>query len=85
MLYAGLMLTAEGPKVIEYNVRFGDPEAQVVLPLLAGDAAELFLSVANGELDEAAPPAFPATPRSASSWPRRATPSTRAPATPSRG
>jgi phosphoribosylamine---glycine ligase len=58
VLYAGLMLTAEGPKVIEYNVRFGDPETQVVLPLLAGDAAELFLAVANGELDEARPPAF---------------------------
>jgi len=58
VLYAGLMLTAEGPKVIEYNVRFGDPETQVVLPLLADDAAELFLAVANGELDEARPPAF---------------------------
>ena len=58
VLYAGLMLTADGPKVIEYNVRFGDPEAQVVLPLLAGDAAELFLAVANGELEGAAPPAF---------------------------
>ena len=58
VLYAGLMLTAEGPKVIEYNVRFGDPEAQVVLPLLAADAAELFLAVANGELDGARPPAF---------------------------
>ena len=58
VLYGGLMLTADGPKVIEYNVRFGDPEAQVVLPLLADDAAELFLAVANGELDEARPPAF---------------------------
>ena len=58
VLYAGLMLTAEGPKVIEYNVRFGDPETQVVLPLLADDAAELFLAVANGELDESRPPAF---------------------------
>jgi phosphoribosylamine---glycine ligase len=60
VLYAGLMLTADGPKVIEYNVRFGDPETQVVLPLLDADAAELFLSVANGELDEARPPSFSA-------------------------
>jgi phosphoribosylamine---glycine ligase len=58
VLYAGLMLTPEGPRVIEYNVRFGDPETQVVLPLLADDAAELFLAVASGELDEARPPAF---------------------------
>ncbi len=58
VLYAGLMLTPEGPKVIEYNVRFGDPETQVVLPLLADDAAELFLAVANGELDGSRPPAF---------------------------
>jgi phosphoribosylamine--glycine ligase len=58
VLYAGLMLTAEGPKVIEYNVRFGDPEAQVVLPLLASDPAELLLAVADGDLDAAAPPAF---------------------------
>ncbi len=58
VLYAGLMLTADGPKVIEYNVRFGDPEAQVVLPLLAGDAAELFLAVADGELEGSAHPAF---------------------------
>ncbi|HEY1651766.1 MAG TPA: phosphoribosylamine--glycine ligase [Acidimicrobiales bacterium] len=58
VLYAGLMLTPEGPKVIEYNVRFGDPEAQVVLPLLASDPAELLLAVANGVLDEVAPPSF---------------------------
>ena len=55
VLYAGLMLTADGPKVIEYNVRFGDPEAEVVLPLLDADAAELFLAAANGELEGAAP------------------------------
>jgi phosphoribosylamine---glycine ligase len=58
VLYAGLMLTPEGPKVIEYNVRFGDPETQVVLPLLADDAAELFLAVAKGELEESRPPVF---------------------------
>jgi phosphoribosylamine---glycine ligase len=58
VLYAGLMLTADGPKVIEYNVRFGDPEAEVVLPLLDADAAELFLAVANGDLEGARPPAF---------------------------
>ena len=52
------MLTADGPKVIEYNVRFGDPEAEVVLPLLDADAAELFLAVANGELEGRRPPAF---------------------------
>ncbi len=58
VLYAGLMLTPEGPKVIEYNVRFGDPETQVVLPLLVDDAAALFLAVAKGELEGVAPPAF---------------------------
>ena len=58
VLYAGLMLTAEGPKVIEYNVRFGDPEAQVVLPLLFSDPAELFHAAAAGRLDEVDPPTF---------------------------
>ena len=56
-LYAGLMLTAGGPKVIEFNVRFGDPEAQVVLPMLAGDLAPHLAAAADGRL-AGAPPAF---------------------------
>jgi phosphoribosylamine---glycine ligase len=50
VLYAGLMLTADGPKVIEYNVRFGDPESQVVLPRLRTDLAELLAEAAAGHL-----------------------------------
>jgi phosphoribosylamine---glycine ligase len=50
VLYAGLMLTAEGPKLVEYNVRFGDPEAQVVLPRYAGDLAALLAEAASGSL-----------------------------------
>ena len=49
-LYAGLMLTAEGPKLIEYNVRFGDPEAQVVLPRLMTDLGQLLLGALDGML-----------------------------------
>lgn len=49
-LYAGLMLTPEGPKIIEYNVRFGDPEAQVVLPRMSSDLAQLLFEAASGEL-----------------------------------
>ena len=41
VLYAGLMLTADGPKLIEYNVRFGDPECEAIMPLIDGDFAEL--------------------------------------------
>ncbi|MCI2047402.1 MAG: phosphoribosylamine--glycine ligase [Faecalibacterium sp.] len=51
-LYFGLMLTAEGPKVIEYNCRFGDPETQVVLPLLESDFLEIMLATTNGTLDQ---------------------------------
>jgi len=49
-LYVGLMLTAEGPKVIEFNVRFGDPEAQVILPMLDEELSSILMSAANGEL-----------------------------------
>ena len=52
-LYFGLMLTEDGPKVIEYNCRFGDPETQVVLPLLDSDLFEIMEHVANGTLDQA--------------------------------
>lgn len=49
-LYVGLMLTEVGPKVIEFNVRFGDPEAQVVLPMLDGGLADLLMAAATGAL-----------------------------------
>ena len=51
-LYFGLMLTKDGPKVIEYNCRFGDPETQVVLPLLESDLLEIMLAVTEGRLAE---------------------------------
>jgi phosphoribosylamine--glycine ligase len=50
VLYAGLMLTPDGPKVLEYNVRFGDPETQVVLPRYDGDLAALLAEAAAGQL-----------------------------------
>lgn len=50
-LYFGLMITADGPKVIEYNCRFGDPEAQAVLPLLESDLLEIMMDVREGKLD----------------------------------
>ena len=51
-LYFGLMLTEKGPKVIEYNCRFGDPETQVVLPLLDSDLFKIMRAVTNGTLDK---------------------------------
>lgn len=50
-LYVGIMITAEGPKVVEFNVRFGDPECQVLLPLLKTDPVEVMYACATGTLD----------------------------------
>ena len=58
ILYAGLMLTAEGPKLVEYNVRFGDPECQALMLRLDSDLLALMLACANGELAGARPPRF---------------------------
>jgi phosphoribosylamine--glycine ligase len=52
ILYGGLMLTKNGPKVIEFNCRFGDPEAQVILPLLESDLLEILMACATGKLAE---------------------------------
>ncbi len=52
VLYGGFMLTPEGPKVLEYNARFGDPETQVVLPRLNADLADIMLAVAEGRPDD---------------------------------
>lgn len=57
-LYAGLMLTPDGPRLVEYNARFGDPEAQVVLPRLRSDLAALLAAAAAGRLDDTDAPAF---------------------------
>jgi phosphoribosylamine--glycine ligase len=53
-LYAGLMLTADGPQLIEYNVRFGDPECEAIMPRIDGDFAGLLYAVATGRLEDAA-------------------------------
>lgn len=55
VLYAGLMLTADGPKLIEYNCRFGDPEAQALMLRLDSDLLEILLACAQGRLAEVAP------------------------------
>lgn len=52
-LYFGLMLTENGPKVIEYNCRFGDPETQAILPLLKSDLLDIMIATTNGTLDKA--------------------------------
>ena len=50
VLYAGLMITEDGPKALEFNVRFGDPETQVILPRMKSDLAELLMAAAKGDL-----------------------------------
>ncbi len=52
IIFFGLMLTADGPKVLEYNARFGDPEAQVVLPRMKTDIIEVMEACVNGTLDQ---------------------------------
>lgn len=52
VLYAGLMITGEGPKVLEFNCRFGDPESQAVLPLMEGDLVEVLEATIEGRLEE---------------------------------
>jgi phosphoribosylamine---glycine ligase len=54
-LFAGLMMTSDGPKVLEFNARFGDPETQVVVPRVEGDLLELLLAATIGDLSGAAP------------------------------
>ena len=63
VLYAGLMVTNQGPKVLEYNVRFGDPECQPLIMRLESDLVELLLAAVDGKLDEISPPRW--DPRSA--------------------
>lgn len=58
VLYAGLMLTSEGPKLIEYNARFGDPECQVLMMRFEGDLVELLLACADNKLSAIQPPRF---------------------------
>ncbi len=55
VLYAGLMLTKDGPQVLEFNCRFGDPETEVILPLLESDLTEILLACVNGTLDQVTP------------------------------
>ncbi len=58
VLYAGLMLTSDGPRVLEFNVRFGDPETEVLMPRWEGDVAAVLEAAAAGRLADVAPPAF---------------------------
>ena len=50
VVFIGLMITEDGPQVLEYNIRFGDPETQVLMPLLDGDWGQVFKSIAEGDV-----------------------------------
>lgn len=52
VLYAGLMMTTQGPKIVEYNVRFGDPETQIILPRMKNDIIDVFMAVIDEKLDQ---------------------------------
>lgn len=65
VLYAGLMLTSQGPRVLEFNVRFGDPETQPILMRLKGDLVDLLEAVVEGQLDQLAPEQTAWDPRAA--------------------
>ena len=58
VLFAGLMITEDGPKLIEYNARFGDPECQVLMRRLQSDLMEIFIAAEAGDLDKLTPPAW---------------------------
>lgn len=55
VLFAGIMITPTGPKLVEYNCRFGDPETEVILPMMQSDALEMFAAAATGTLGQVAP------------------------------
>jgi len=74
VLYAGIILTGGGPELIEFNARFGDPEAEVVLPLHRGDLTEMLVRAAEGALDESRHPPVAETPPEAAVWSWRPAP-----------
>ena len=82
LLYAGLMLTESGPRVLEFNCRFGDPETQALLPRIEGDLLEALAAAAHGDLTgvELEPSR---SPRSRSFWPQAAIRTTRRAGSPS--
>ena len=84
-LYVGLMLTADGPKVIEFNVRLGDPEAQVILPLIDEPLLPLLVAAAAGRLRASQRPHRPTAASPASCWRRAAIRSRRSPGSRSAG